>query len=289
MEEESESTFWTSVSNLFRHKSDLSVRERIQAARKEGRIVAEEASMLLNVLRLGDQQVVDVMIPRTDIVCADVDEGLEAVRELIIKHGHSRIPVYENDRDHITGVVYAKDLLQYSLEPGERLPSPREVMRPPLYIPETLRLNKMLREFREKRKHIAVALDEYGGTSGLVTLEDVLEEIVGEIEDEHDPNKPAEYQELGEGKYLVSGRHPLDELNEELSAGLESTQVETIGGFLCELAGRVPRKGDSFTLEGRRFTIKEADKRQIRWILIESFGPAEHDADPAAPTQESSP
>ena len=114
-----------------------------------------------------------------------------------------------------------------------------------------------------------MALDEYGGTSGLVTLEDVLEEIVGEIEDEHDPSKPEEIQELRPGVHLVSGRFPLDDLNAALGLDLESDQVETIGGFLTELAGRVPRQGDSFTLEGRRLTVREADRRQIRWIVIE--------------------
>jgi magnesium and cobalt transporter len=116
---------------------------------------------------------------------------------------------------------------------------------------------------------MAVALDEYGGTSGLVTLEDVLEEIVGEIEDEHDPSKPEEIQETKPGVFLVSGRFPLEDLNASLGLELESEQVETIGGFLTELAGRVPRQGDAFTLAGRRFTIREADRRQIRWIVIE--------------------
>ena len=116
---------------------------------------------------------------------------------------------------------------------------------------------------------MAVALDEYGGTSGLITLEDVLEEIVGEIEDEHDPSKPEEIKELRQDVFLVSGRYPLEDLNTSLGLTLESEQVETIGGFLTELAGRVPRQGDAFTLESRRFTIREADRRQIRWIVIE--------------------
>lgn len=271
MEEESESTFWATLSKLFRQKSALSIEERITAASDEGKLIPEDASMLLDVLRLGDHQVADIMIPRTDIVCAELDDGIDAVRELIIKNGHSRIPVYEKDRDHIQGVVYAKDLLKFLFEPQAVQPTLREIMRTPLFIPETLNLKKMLREFRFQKKHIAIALDEYGGTSGLITLEDVLEEIVGEIEDEHDPSKPLEFEVMADGAFKVSGRHPLEELNEELNVHLESEQVETIGGYLSELAGRVPRTGDTFTLEGRRFKIQEADKRQIRWILIESF------------------
>lgn len=274
MEEESESTFWSTLSKLFRQKSALSIEELITAASAEGKLIPEDASMLLDVLRLGDNQVADIMIPRTDIVCAELDDGIDAVRELIVKNGHSRIPVYEKDRDHIQGVVYAKDLLKFLFAPQPAQPTLREIMRTPLFIPETLNLKKMLREFRFQKKHIAIALDEYGGTSGLITLEDVLEEIVGEIEDEHDPSKPLEFEVMDDGAFKVSGRHPLEELNEELGIHLESEQVETIGGYLSELAGRVPRTGDAFTLEGKRFSIQEADKRQIRWILIESLAHA---------------
>ncbi len=270
LEEESESTFWSTISKLFRQKSALSVEELITAASEEGKIIPEDASMLQNVLKLAEKQVADIMVPRTDIVCAELDDGIDAVRQLIVEHGHSRIPIYEDDRDHIQGVVYAKDLLKHLFEPQADQPSLKEIMLTPLFIPETLNLKKMLREFRFQKKHIAIALDEYGGTSGLITLEDVLEEIVGEIEDEHDPTKPLEFQVMNDGTILVSGRHPLEELNEELGVNLDSEQVETIGGYLSELAGRVPKTGETFTLAGKRFTIKEADKRQIRWILIES-------------------
>jgi len=285
LEEESESSFWTAISKLFRQKSALSVEELIMAAGEEGKIIPEDASMLLNVLKLADKQVADIMVPRTDIVCAELDDGIDAVRHLIVEHGHSRIPVYEDDRDHIQGVVYAKDLLKHLFEPQENQPSLKEIMLTPLFIPETLNLKKMLREFRIQRKHIAIALDEYGGTSGLITLEDVLEEIVGEIEDEHDPTKPLEFQDMGDGTILVSGRHPIEELNEELATNLDSEQVETIGGYLSELAGRVPRTGEVFTLESRRFTVKEADKRQIRWILVEPL--EETEAEPLAAEDDS--
>ncbi len=268
MDEDSDSRFWGALGKFFRQKS-ISLEELIMEARNEGNLIQEDASMLLNILRLGKKQVFDIMIPRPDIVCAEADDGIPAICELIRTHGHSRIPIYEGNRDNMLGIVYAKDLLEHLLGSCGKYPDPRSIMRAPLFVPETLDLKKMLLEFRSQKKHLAVALDEYGGTSGLITLEDVLEEIVGEIEDEHDPSKPEEIQELGQGVFLVSGRYPLEDLDAALGLQLESEQVETIGGFLTELAGRVPRQGDAFTLEGRRFTIKEADRRQIRWIVIE--------------------
>jgi len=271
LDDDSDGRFWNALTKFFRQKS-ISMEELILEAKAEGSIVPEDASMLLNILRLEGKQVSDIMVPRPDIVCAEVDDGLEAVCALIKTHGHSRIPVYEGNRDNILGVLYAKDILSHMLPAGSETPDPRSIMREALFIPETLDLKKMLLEFRNQKKHMAIALDEYGGTSGLLTLEDVLEEIVGEIEDEHDLSKPEEIKELRQDVYLVSGRYMLEDLDVSLGLSLESEQVETIGGFLTELAGRVPRPGDAFTLEGRRFTIREADRRQIRWIVIEPAG-----------------
>jgi magnesium and cobalt transporter len=268
LDDDSDGRFWNALTKFFRQKS-ISMEELIQEARAEGSIIPEDASMLLNILRLESKQVSDIMVPRPDIVCAEIDDGLDAVCALIKTHGHSRIPVYEGNRDNILGVLYAKDILSNMLPVCGETPDLRAIMREALFVPETLDLKKMLLEFRSQKKHMAVALDEYGGTSGLLTLEDVLEEIVGEIEDEHDPSKPEEIRELRPGVHQVSGRAMLEDINTALGLSLESEQVETIGGFLTELAGRVPRQGDAFTLDGRRFTVREADRRQIRSIVIE--------------------
>jgi magnesium and cobalt transporter len=271
LEEGSEGRFWTLVNKFFRGRNDLPLEELIQAAMDDGEVGAEDASVLLKVLRLGKKQVADIMVPRLDIVCSDEDDGIQEVIRLIIARGHSRIPIYRENRDHIIGVVHAKDLLKFLVTPQAcATPPPLEgVMRRPLYIPETKNLKDMLSEFQKGRIHIAIAMDEYGGTSGLVTFEDVLEEIVGEIEDEHDPTRPAEFQELGNGKLKLHGRFPLEELAERFGIVLASEQVETLGGYLSELAGRVPRQGDSFEAAGCRFTIIEANKRQVRWVLAE--------------------
>jgi len=279
LEDDSESTFWNSITKFFRQRDDASLEALIQEARTAGRILPEDASMLLNVLRLEKKQVADIMIPRPDIICADLEDGFDEVCRLIVEHGHSRIPIYKENRDHMVGVVYAKDLLKALLSPEGTEACPphadlESILLDLLFISETLNLRRMLLEFRGRKKHIAIALDEYGGTSGLLTLEDVLEEIVGEIEDEHEPSKPEELQVIDEHTLLVSGRAPLEDLNERLGTRIESEQVETIGGYLSELAGRVPRKGDSFTLEGRRFTVRESDKRQVRWILVEELPPS---------------
>lgn len=269
MDDGSEGRFWNLVNKFFRGRNDLPLEELILAAREDGEVGAEDASVLLKFLELGKKQVADVMVPRTDIVCADEEDGLGEVVRLVIERGHSRIPIYRENRDHIIGVVHAKDLLQFLVKGPAKAPSLAGVMRKPLYVPETKNLKDMLAEFQKAHIHIGIALDEYGGTSGLVTLEDVLEEIVGEIEDEHDPTRPAEFQELGEGRLKIHGRFPLEELEERFGIALRSEQVETLGGYLSELAGRVPRQGDAFEAAGHRFTVSEADRRQVRWVLAE--------------------
>ncbi len=253
--------------------------ELILAAREDGEINAEDAMVLLKVLSLGKKQVVDIMVPRSDIVCVEESESIPDICRLIIKHGHSRIPVYRENKDHIIGVLHAKDLIRYIIDPTSAPASLEPITRTPLFIPESKNLKEMLSEFQRGRIHIAIALDEYGGTSGLVTFEDVLEEIVGEIEDEHDPTKPPEFKELDRGAIAVSGRFPLEELEERFGITLDSEQVETLGGFLSELAGRIPRQGDVFEHEGWRYTVTEAGKRQVRWILIQPLDGAPKDTE----------
>jgi len=283
LEEGSEGRFWNLVNKFFRGRNDLPLEELIQAAKEDGEVGDEDASVLLKFLKLGKKQVADIMVPRTDMVCADEEDGFPEVTRLIIEKGHSRIPIYRENRDHIIGVVHAKDLLKYLVKPQTDAPPLASVMRKPLYIPETKNLKDMLAEFQKGRIPIAICMDEYGGTSGLITFEDVLEEFVGDIEDEHDPTRPAEYQELDGGKLKLHGRFPLEELAERFEIVLSSEQVETIGGYLSELAGRVPRQGDSFEEAGYRFTVTEADRRQVRWVLAEPIPEPGNDDAPTSP------
>ncbi|MFW5487602.1 MAG: hemolysin family protein [Desulfovibrio sp.] len=265
----SDGGFWHTLSSIFRLKHGPSLEDSIQDALEDGEVKSDDVRMLLNILNLDDKLVHEIMIPRTDIVCADLADGTDEVIRLIIERGHSRIPIYENDKDNIIGIVHAKDLLR-SMHPScHEPPELKTVMRQPMFIPENKNVRDMLQEFRRSKIHLAVAVDEYGGTSGLVTLEDVLEEIVGEIEDEHDAKRPEEIKHVGDGTTLISGRVEIDDLNKEFDLDISSEQVETIGGYLSELSGHVPREKEKFSFSGMRFTVIEADQKQVRWIRIE--------------------
>lgn len=278
MDETSEGGLWTSIRNFFSGKSESPIENVITEARLDNELSADTAGMLLNILRLGNYQVREIMVPRTDIDCVEEKVTLAEVAEVIISSGHSRIPVYRGNKDHIVGIIHAKDLLPSLLHPEAAQRSLAELMRSPFFIPETKNAKNMLLEFQNKKVHLAIAIDEYGGTSGLITLEDVLEEIVGEIEDEYDSPKPEDIQILEDESCLVSGRTSLDDLNSELGISLESDYVETVSGYLTERIGRVPQTGEHFSFGQYSFQIKEADSKQVQWVLIHP-GPqsAEHE------------
>lgn len=278
MEDDSEGLFTSLFSRLFGHKGSQ-IEDALLEARQDGELTATEVSMMSNVLRLGRKQVCDIMIPRTDIQCAEIEEPLEVIAALIMECGHSRIPIYKENRDNIVGIVHAKDLLRVSHKHEDNTATCRDIMRQPLLIPETKAVTDMLQLFRSTKNHLAIALDEYGGTSGLVTFEDIMEEIVGEIEDEYDQPRPEDIQTVEENTFMVSGRAPLEEIEERLGLKLESEQVETLSGFICELAGRVPTNGESFAVNGEVFEIKDADAKQIHWILIKPRSEAPTDSE----------
>jgi magnesium and cobalt transporter len=223
--------------------------------------------MLLRVLRLDDKQVSDIMTPRTDCHCIPTGTPLPEATRLIIASGHSRIPVFRETRDNIVGVVYAKDLLHSLMKPQEDQGIIDQIMRPPFFVPETKMALELLQEFRSRKQHLAVALDEYGGTSGLVTIEDVLEEIVGDIEDERDAPQEEHIKVLDEKRFELSGRAYLDDLA-ELGIELNSDEVDTIGGYLSLTAGHVPVAGEEFVLNGWKFSVLEAGTKAIRRIGV---------------------
>ena len=271
---EGHSTIWSRLSRLFGHDDQESLEKAILEARAEGEVEPYEESMLLGILRFNDLQVQDTMIPRTDIDCVPDDMPLQEVARIIVRSGHSRIPVYKDTRDNIVGILHAKDVLSSLLEQGEDEPSVSLVMREPFFVPETKSIRTLLQEFRARKQHIAIALDEYGGTSGLITIEDVLEEIVGDIEDEHDAPRQEDIRPLGENVYELTGRALLEDL-EDLGVDLDSDEVDTIGGYLSMEAGHVPGPGERFTLRGWAFTVLEADRKLIIRLRME---PADHAA-----------
>ena len=271
---EGHSTIWSRLSRLFGHDDQESLEKAILEARADGEVEPYEESMLLGILRFNDLQVQDTMIPRTDIDCVPDDMPLQEVARIIVRSGHSRIPVYKETRDNIVGILHAKDVLSSLLEQGEDEPSVSSVMREPFFVPETKSIRTLLQEFRARKQHIAIALDEYGGTSGLITIEDVLEEIVGDIEDEHDAPRQEDIRPLGENVYELTGRALLEDL-EDLGVDLDSDEVDTIGGYLSMEAGHVPGPGERFTLRGWAFTVLEADRKLIIRLRME---PADHAA-----------
>ncbi len=266
MEEGSENRFWSVFRRIFGSRCDVPLEEIIMEARDDGELKNEEVLMLLNVLRLSQKQVVEIMVPRTDLVCCEVNDSLDEIAKTIIQSGHSRIPIYRENRDHMIGLVHAKDLMKFFL--GDKDASLSNIMRAPYFIPETKNVREVLLEFQNKKIHMAIVIDEYGGTSGVVTLEDVLEEIVGEIEDEYDPPRPQEIQVQQDGSFYVSGRTSLEELKDELGIDIHSEQVETIGGYVCHIAGKVPQKEEEFSDGVYRFTVREADVKHIQWMEI---------------------
>ncbi|WP_374282404.1 hemolysin family protein [Desulfovibrio sp.] len=271
---EGHSTIWSRLSRLFGHDDQESLEKAILEARADGEVEPYEESMLLGILRFNDLQVQDTMIPRTDIDCVPDDMPLQEVARIIVRSGHSRIPVYKDTRDNIVGILHAKDVLSSLLDQGDDAPSVSAVMREPFFVPETKSIRTLLQEFRARKQHIAIALDEYGGTSGLITIEDVLEEIVGDIEDEHDAPRQEDIRPLGENVYELTGRALLEDL-EDLGVDLDSDEVDTIGGYLSMEAGHVPGPGERFTLRGWAFTVLEADRKLIIRLRME---PADHAA-----------
>ncbi len=270
MVQDSSRSLWSRLACFFGRHDEESLEKAILEARDEGEVAAEESSMLLRVLRLDDIQVKEIMTPRTDCHCVPAGTPLMEATHLIIASGHSRIPVFRDTRDNIVGVVYAKDLLRSLIAP-ENQQIIDEIMRSPFFVPETKMVRDLLQEFRSRKQHIAVVLDEYGGTSGLVTIEDVLEEIVGDIEDEHDMPQEEHIREIGDKRFELSGRAYLEDLAEH-GIDLESDEVDTIGGYLSLTAGHVPVTGEIFTLRGWKFTVLDAGAKSIRRIAVEPAG-----------------
>lgn len=261
-------SFISKLSRLFTGKNSAHVEQAIIEASQDGELEAEEGSMLLNVLHLDNIQVEDIMTPRTDIHGVEATASVSEAISRILESGHSRLPIYQDNRDNIVGITYAKDLLKEAMQ-AENLQKPVSgIMRQPFFVPETKNAMELLNEFKAKKTHMAIIIDEYGGTSGLVTIEDVLEEIVGEIEDEHDAPKEAEIVMLEDGSARISGRAYLDDINENFGLKLACEEVDTIGGLISHMAGRLPEDGEQFTLDGCTFIIEEADNRQVHSILM---------------------
>ncbi|QXE90834.1 hemolysin family protein [Geomonas subterranea] len=242
------------------------IQEIMDAGEEEGVINQEENAMIRSILTLGDSMVREIMLPRMEMACVSIDNEVREVLKSIIASGHSRLPVYEGTIDNIIGLIYAKDLLRYWGEPDEAIEL-RKLIRPPFFIPETKNLEELLHDFKKRRVHMAVVIDEYGGTAGLVTIEDLLEEIVGDIQDEYD----LETERLsvqGDGSIVADGRLPIQELEEHFDVEIEKENFETVGGLLFHITGRIPAAGDVIENDPLVLTVLEADERRIAKVHI---------------------
>jgi magnesium and cobalt transporter len=238
----------------------------IEAGTAEGVLNEEEEEMLLSVLSFRKTLVREVMIPRTEMACLDALEPLEALVRMMVEEGHSRIPVYQEDLDHVVGFITARDVLRFWGTPPPHPPL-TEILRPAYFIPETMKLEALLGEFKRRRLHLAIAVDEYGGVSGLVTMEDVLEEIVGEIQDEYD-DEDAEIRESSDG-LRVAARTEVEKLEEHLGVDLDQGgDFETVGGLVFSALGHVPKPGETFVYKGLEITVQAADKRRVKEVRI---------------------
>ncbi|NOZ77152.1 MAG: HlyC/CorC family transporter [Euryarchaeota archaeon] len=238
----------------------------VEIGEEEGVIEKGEKEMIKGVFEFGDMTAKEVMVPRIDISRLSADEPLSAALEHILSTGHSRTPVFEGNVDNIIGLLYTKDLLAYLKEGKKDMPI-KEILREAYFVPESKPLDELLREMQDKKIQMAIVVDEYGGTAGLVTLEDILEEIVGEIIDEYDVEE-AGIKDLGDGSYLVDAKMDIDEINEVLGLDLPSEEFDSIGGLLFNRLGQVPVKGDKVEVDGVELIVERMRVRRITKIRL---------------------
>ncbi|GAB2653115.1 hemolysin family protein [Prescottella soli] len=232
--------------------SEIELRELVDLAQERGVVADEERRMIQSVFELGDTSAREVMVPRTEMVWIEADKTAGQATSLAVRSGHSRIPVIGENVDDVLGVVYLKDLVQqtYYSSDGGRSVTVSQVMRPAVFVPDSKPLDSLLAEMQRDRNHMAVLVDEYGGIAGLVTIEDVIEEIVGEIADEYDTDETPPVEDLGDGSYRVSARLPVEDLGELFDIEIENDEVETVGGLLGYELGRVPLPGSEVVAAG---------------------------------------
>ena len=246
--------------------TEQELRASAEVASEEGEIEDEEKDLIHSIFEFGDTIVREVMVPRPDVVAIEDDKSLRDVQALVLEFGYSRIPVYRENLDDVLGIIYAKDVLK-ALHQGKHDAPLNEVIREAHYLPESKKVAELLREMQRDKFHIALVTDEYGSLSGLVTLEDLLEELVGEIADEYDREEP-ELVEVGDGLYRVSGKASIDDVNELLEVELPDEEWDTVAGLMLDLFGRIPKSGDDVTFQGLSFTAEEVQGRRIAKVLI---------------------
>ena len=245
----------------------------VDAGEEEGAIELDEKQMIASIFRLDNTTVREVMVPRIDIVSLSADASLQEALDLTVKAGHSRIPVYKENIDSVAGLLYAKDLLDVWRQ-GKEDVDLLSILRPAVFTPESKKVDALLEELQQKMVHLAIVVDEYGGTAGVVTLEDIVEEIVGEIQDEYD-SEAAIYRAIGEGEYEFDARIDMDDLNEVLDSKLATDQGDTLGGFIYSQLGKVPAPGEKVLVDGLQMEVLSVDDQRIETVRVLRVQPGE--------------
>jgi putative hemolysin len=242
----------------------------VERGGEQGILEAEEEQMINAVIELGERRLHEVMIPRIAIVALPASAGLEETIDKVVDEGHSRVPVFEESIDEVIGILYAKDLLPFLKTSSKPRPAIRTLLRPPVFVPESMTVDDLLHEFQRRKVHIAIVLDEYGGTAGLVTIEDLLEEIVGEIQDEFDTEEPMVVK-LSDDEARVDGRANIDDLTDLFDTNLEledEDESDTVGGLIYHRIGGVPSPGDQVSVDGLTLTVESTDGRRVGKVLV---------------------
>lgn len=261
----------------FERLSDMLIREPkdreqlmevLRDAEERDILSAEMLRMIESVLQVSEMQVRDIMIPKAQMVRVEHDSHLNALLPLVIESGHSRFPIVNCNHDDVVGILLAKDLLKYCYNKEEREFNILDILRPAVFVPQSKRLDILLREFRVNRNHMAIVIDEYGHVSGLVTIEDVLEQIVGEIEDEYDIDEDDEIKKHADGHYIVKATTPIDDFNEYFDTELSDEEFDTIGGLVLQGFGHLPKRGEVLKIENYRFKVLHSDNRRIHLLEV---------------------
>jgi CBS domain containing-hemolysin-like protein len=257
--------------------SEADLRSMAEVGHEEGSIELEEKDLIHSIFEFGDTIVREVMVPRPDITAIEGDRTLRDVQALVLEYGYSRIPVYDDDLDDVVGIIFAKDVLK-ALHQGKHDMPLRDIVRQAHFVPEQKKVADLLREMQQQKFHIALVTDEYGSVSGLVTLEDLLEELVGEITDEYDREEP-EVVQVAEGTFRVDGKVAIDEVNELLDVELPDEEWDTVGGLMLGLLGAIPDEGQQVALHNLVFTAEQVQGRRIAKVLITRREPEEQDTE----------
>jgi CBS domain containing-hemolysin-like protein len=244
----------------------------VEAGQQDGVLEQDEHKMIVSIIRLGDTLVREIMVPRIDVLALDVNTPIEQAADAIIKSGHSRVPVYQDSVDSVLGLLYAKDLLRVWQE-GNQAGSLQDLLREAYFVPEAKKVDELLEELQARRIHIAIVVDEYGGVAGLVTLEDIVEEIVGEIRDEYDQSEELLVQAINENEYIFHGRIDLDDFNDLMGTELPRSEADTLGGYIFNHIGRVPEAGDKIQVDHIKLTVEQVSGQRIRKVRAQQINP----------------